>query len=152
MLFSRAWRPLLLAAVFVAVAVAVAVATPAQASTESATVTRPTVPIVKRVLTKTWDLDRENSVDKVTLTFRSLRLLTTRAAIPTDFVEGRWVTPVASVFDQKIVTLSPNILNGGTDRYCLLYRVTFTGIVWKGDFGWMAKNRNVTTRRISNTC
>ena len=148
-LFSRAWRPLLLAAMFV---VAVVAATPAQASTEFATVTRPTVPIVKRVLTKTWDLDRENSVDKVTLTFRSLRLLTTRTAIATDFVPGGWVTPVASVFDQKIVTLSPNILNGGTDRYCLLYRVTFTGIVWKGDFGWMTKNRNVTTKRVSDTC
>lgn len=73
---------------------------PAQAATESATATRPTVIIAKRALTKTWDLDRETSVDKVTLTFRSLQLLTTRRAIPTDFVEGAWVTPVASVFDQ----------------------------------------------------
>ena len=147
-LFSRALRPLLLAAVFVAFVAT----TPAQGSPGSATVTRPTAPTVKKLLTKAWDLDRENSVDKVTLTFRSLRLLTTRAAIPTDFVEGKWVTPVASVFDQKIVTLSPNILDGGTDRYCVLYRVTFKGIVWKGDFGWMAKNRNVTTKRVSNTC
>jgi hypothetical protein len=147
-LFCRAVRRVLLAA---AVAALVAT-TPAQGSPGSATVIRPTTPIVKRLLTKTWDLDRESSVDKVTLTFRGLRLLTRRAAIPTDFVDGRWVTPVTSVFDQKIVTLSPNILDGGTNRYCLLYRVTFTGIVWKGDFGWMAKNRDVKTKRISDTC
>ena len=147
-LFRRVMRRSLLTATVVAI-----VAVPsAAAATESATATRPTVTIVKRVLTKTWDLDRENSVDKVTLTFRSMRLLSTRPAITTDFVESRWVTPVATVFDQKIVTLSPNILTGVVDRYCLLYRVSFTGLFWKGDFGWMHKNRNVTTKRISSTC
>lgn len=147
-LCCRISRPLLLAAILVAVFAPAS----AQGATESATVTRPTVTIVKRTLTKTWDRDRENSVDTVSLTFRSLRLLTTRQAIPTDFVEARWVTPAAVVFDQKIVTLSPNILDGGVDRYCLIYRVNFTGIFWKGDFGWMSKNRNVTTKRISSTC
>ena len=147
-LFCRSLRPLLLAAtVFGVFAVA-----PAAAQRESTAATRPTGAIVKRALAKTWDLDRENSVDKVTLTFRSLRLSTTRRAVSTDFVEGAWVTPVASVIDQKIVTLSPDILDGGTDRYCLVYRVNFTGIFWKGDFGWSYKNRNVTTKRISSTC
>lgn len=141
-------RPLLLAATVVAVLVV----PPAQAATESATATRPSLTIAKRLLTKTWDLDRENSVDTITLTFRSLRLLATRSAIPTDFVESSWVTPVTSVFDQKIVTLSPNILTGATDRYCVLYRVNYTGIVWKGDFGWMHKNRQVTTKRSSSAC
>lgn len=148
MLSYRTLRSVLLAATLVAVFTVA----PAQAQTESSAAVRPTVTIVKRSLTKTWDLDRENSVDKVSLTFRSLRLLTTRRAIPTDFVEGAWVTPVASVIDQKIVTLSPNILTGGTDRYCALYRVNFTGIFWKGDFGWMHKNRNVITKRISSSC
>ena len=106
MLSYRTLWSMLLAATLVAV---VTVA-PAQAQTESSAAVRPTVTIVKRALIKTWDLDRENSVDKVSLTFRSLRLLTTRRAIPTDFVEGAWVTPVVSVIDQKIVTLSPNIL------------------------------------------
>ena len=148
MLSYRTLRSMLLAATLVAV---VTVA-PAQAQPESSAAVRPTVTIVKRALSKTWDLDRENSVDKVSLTFRSLRLLTTRRAIPADFVEGAWVTPVVSVIDQKIVTLSPNILTGGTDRYCVLYRVNFTGIFWKGDFGWMYKNRNVITKRISSNC
>ena len=147
-LFRPTLRPLLLAATVVSVLAVPA----AQAAPESATVTRPSLTIAKRLLTKTWDLDRENSVDKITLSFRSLRLLTTRRAIPTDFVEGSWVTPVASVFDQKIVTLSPNILTGTTDRYCVLYRVNYTGIVWKGDFGWMHKNRQVTAKRISSAC
>ena len=146
------FRPALGRVLFAALLAALAATMPAQGSSGSATVTRPTAPIVKKLLAKKWDLDRESSVGEVTLTFRSLRLLTTRTATPTDFVEGKWVTPVASVLDQRIVTLSPNILSGGTDRYCLLCRVTFTGIVWKGDFGWMAKNRDVTTKRISNTC
>jgi hypothetical protein len=147
-LFFRPLRLMLLAATVVAV---FAVA-PAQAQTDSSAAVRPTVTIVKRALTKTWDLDYENSVDKITLTFRSLRVLTTRRAIPNDNVEGRWVTPVASVFDQKVVTTSPNILTGGVDRRCLLYRVTYNGIFWKGDFGWMHKNRNTSAKRISNNC
>jgi hypothetical protein len=147
-LFCRTLQSTLLAATVVAVFAGA----PAQAQPESSVAVRPTVTIVKRALTKTWDRDRENSVDKVTLTFRNLRLATTRRATPADFVEGAWVTPVASVIDQKIVTLSPNILTGGTDRYCELYRVNFTGIFWKGDFGWAYKNRNVTTKRISSNC
>jgi hypothetical protein len=149
-LFSRSGRPLLL--VVLTTVVALLAIGPAQARPESATVTRPTVTIVKRLLTKQWDLDEENSVTKVTLTFRSLSLLRTRQAIPTDYVESRWVTPVAGVIDQKMVTLSPNILNGGTDRYCYLYRINYTGIYWKGDFGWRGKNRNVTVKRISSSC
>jgi hypothetical protein len=144
---THAARPLALA-----VAVSLLAVTAAQAAPESTTATRPTVATVKRILTKTWDLDQENSVRKVTLTFRSLKLLTTRRAIPTDFVEGPWVTPVAAVFDQRSVTTSPNILTGGTDYYCTTYRVTFTGIFWKGDFGWAGKNRNVRTTRLSSTC
>jgi hypothetical protein len=147
MKFCRTLQSTLLAATFVAVFAGA----PAQARPESSAAARPTVMIVKRALTKTWDRDRENSVDNVTLTFRSLRLATTRRAIPADSVEGAWVTPV-SVIDQKIVTLSPNILTGGTDRYCLLYRVNFAGIFWKGDYGWTFKNRNVTTKRISSNC
>jgi hypothetical protein len=136
----------------VAFVLAVLTAAPAQAQTEGATVTRPTVKIVKRLLTKAWDTDQENSVDKITLNFRSLQLMATRRAIPTDFVESRWVTPVKSVFDQRTVTTSPNILTGTIDVSCAIYRVNFTGIVWKGDFGWMYKNRNVTAKRISSTC
>jgi hypothetical protein len=135
-------------AVLICVLVA-ATTTPAQADTQ---VTRPGAAVVKRALVKVWDLDRENSVDKITLTFKSLKLMPTRRAIPPDLVEGTWVTPVASVFLQRIVTTSPNILTGGTDRYCLTYRVNFTGIFWKGDFGWMFKNRNVIAKRISSTC
>ena len=147
-LFCRMLRPMLLAGV----TVAVFAVPPAQAQTESSAAVRPTVTIVKRALTKTWDLDHENSVDKITLTFKSLRVLTTRRAIPADNVESRWVTPVASVFDQKVVTTSPNILTGTVDRSCLLYRVTYNGIFWKGDFGWMHKNRNTSWKRISNNC
>jgi hypothetical protein len=147
----RVLRPLLLAAVL---SVAVLAAAPAKGAFESSAATRPTVTIVKRGLTKTWDLDRENSVDKVTLSFKSVRLLKTRRAVPNrDFIEpNAWVTPVAAVFDQKIVTLSPNILTGGTDRYCLIYRVSFTGIFWKGDFSWTYKNRDVNARRVTDSC
>jgi hypothetical protein len=148
--FDRSGRPLLL--VLVATAVALLSVGPAQARPEAATVTRPTVTIVKRLLTKQWDTDEENSVTKVSLTFRSLALMRTRPAIPTDYVESRWVTPVAAVIEQKSVTLSPNILTGETVRYCYLYRINYTGIYWKGDFGWRGKNRNVTTRRISSSC
>ena len=147
-LFSRSGRPLLL--VVVATAIALLSVGSAQARPESATVTRPTVTVVKRLLTKQWDLDEENSVTKVALTFRSLKLMRTRSAIPTDYVESRWVTPVAAVIDQKSVTLSPDILTGNTVRYCYLYRINYTGIYWKGDFGWRGKNRNVTTKRISS--
>lgn len=129
-----------------------AIVAPAGAETKASAVERPSSTVVKRSLVKVWDRDRENSVDKITLTFKSLKLLTTRRAIPGDLVEGAWVTPVASVFLQRTVTTSSNILTGGVDRYCLTYRVNFTGIFWKGDFGWMFKNRNVTTKRISSTC
>ena len=146
----RGFRPLLFAAVL---AVAVAAA-PANAAFESSAATRPTAGIVKRGLTKTWDLDRENSVDTITLAFKSVRLLQTRRAVPSrDYVEpNAWVTPVAAIFNQKIVTLSPNILTGQTDRYCVLYRVNFTGIFWKGDFGWSYKNRDIQTRRVAGSC
>jgi hypothetical protein len=144
-----ALRPLALAAVILPV---LAVA-PAQARTEATASKRPSAVIVKRGLTKTWALDYNNSVDKVTLTFRSLQLLPTRRAVPyRDFVEpGKWVTPVASVFDQKTITMSPNILTGQTDRTCRIYRVNFTGIFWRGDFGWTYKNRNVKTKRIMDS-
>jgi hypothetical protein len=150
-LSRRVLRPLLVGAVLALLSVAVS---PASAAFESSAATRPTATIVKRGLTKTWDLDRENSVDKVTLTFKNVKLMQTRRAVPArDFVEpNAWVTPVAVTFDQKIVTLSPNILTGKTDRYCLIYRVNFTGIFWKGDFGWSYKNRDIKTRRVADSC
>lgn len=150
-LCHRALRPLLVAAVLAVVSLAVS---PANAAFEAASATRPTAATVKRGLAKTWDLDRENSVDKITLTFRSVKLLQTRRAVPyRDFVEpNAWVTPVAAIFDQKIVTLSPNILTGKTDRYCLIYRVNFTGIFWRSDFGWAYKNRDVKTKRVADSC
>lgn len=126
---------------------------PVAASTSSTSVTgRPSVAVVKQGLTKFWDRDQETSVDKITLRFRSLRLHGTRRAVPTrDFVEStKWVTPVSAVFDQRTVRTSQDILNGGTIRSCFVYRVTFTGIFWQGDFGWTFKNRDVKTKRLSS--
>jgi hypothetical protein len=38
------------------------------------------------------------------------------------------------------------------DGQCLVYRWNWTGIFWKGDFGWTFKNRDVTFKRIADTC
>ena len=112
---------------------------------------RPTAAMVKRGLTKVWDTDAENSVDKITLTFRSLKILRTRRAITTDFVESAWVTPVTAVFDQRTVRTSTDILNGGaTIRSCSVYRVSFVGIFWKGDVGWSFKNRDTKAKALSS--
>lgn len=148
---STARRALLLAAGAIAT---LAFAVPAQTATDATTGNRPTPTVVKRALTKTWALDYNNSVDTVTLRFRSLKLLATRKAVPyRDFVEpNKWVTPVAAVFDQKTVRRSHDILSGKDTRDCWIYRVSFTGIFWKGDFGWTYKNRDVTSKRISNSC
>ena len=126
-------------------------AAPAGAATDATTATRPTVAIVKRGLTKTWDLDKENSVDKITLVWRSVNLLPTRKAVPyRDFVEpGKWVTPVSAVFDQKTVRTSYDVLNDTEIRTCMTYRVTFTGIFWQGEFGWTYKNRNVSSKQTA---
>ena len=111
---------------------------------------RPSVTVVKRGLTKFWDKDQETSVDTITLKFRKVKVLATRRAIPgRDVVESAWVTPVTAVFDQRTVRTSTDILNGGTIRSCFLYRVSFNGIFYKGDFGWAFKNRNTTTKRLS---
>jgi len=146
---SPARRALVAAVAALAV---LALALPATAA-ESAS-KRPTTASVKRALTKTWALDYNNSVETVTLHFKSLKLLTTRPSVPNgDFIEpGKWVTPVAAVFDQKTVRRSHDILSGKDTRECSIYRVNFTGIFWRGDFGWSYKNRDVTTKRISSSC
>ena len=111
---------------------------------------RSSVTVVKRGLTKFWDKDQETSVDTLTLKFRKVKVLATRRAVPgRDVVESAWVTPVTAVFDQRTVRTSTDILNGGTIRSCFLYRVSFNGIFYKGDFGWAFKNRNTTTKRLS---
>jgi hypothetical protein len=140
-------RVLALASTMVLVlGVSVSAATAAQATT---TVERPSVATVKRGLVRFWDTDQENSVDKITLVFRSVKLLPTRRSIPaTDVVEGDWVT---AVFDQRTVRTSTDILNGGaTIRSCYVYRVSFVGIFWKGDLGWAFKNRNTKTKLVSS--
>jgi hypothetical protein len=115
-------------------------------------VERPTVSLVKRGLTKFWDVDQENTVDKITLRFRSVKILATRKAVPgRDIVESDWVTPVTAVFDQRTVRTSSDILNGGTIRSCFVYRVAFNGIFYRGDFGWTFKNRDTRTKRLSST-
>jgi hypothetical protein len=127
-----------------------ATAAGAAASDAAVSAERPSVAVVKRGLTKFWDTDQENSVDKITLTFRKLSVLATRKAIPgRDIVESDWVTPVSAVFDQRTVRTSSDILNGGTIRSCFLYRVTFNGIFYRGDFGWTFKNRATKTTRLS---
>ena len=146
-LLCNAWRVLALASTMVLVlGVSVSAATAAQST---ATVERPSVATVKRGLTRFWDTDQENSVDKITLVFRSVKLHSTRRSIPTtDFVEGDWVTPVTAVFDQRTVRTSTDILNGGaTIKSCY---VSFVGIFWKGDFGWAFKNRNTKTKQVSS--
>jgi hypothetical protein len=137
----------------VAVLAVLAVALPAAAA-DSASSKRPTTVSVKRALTKTWALDYKTSVDTVALTFKSLRLLTTRRSVPNrDFIEpNKWVTPVAAVFDQKTVRRSYDILSDKNTVSCFVYRVNFTGIFWRGDFGWSYKNRDVTSKRISESC
>ena len=138
----------------VALAALLATAVPAHTAVESPSATRATSVVVKRSLTKTWALDYQSSVDKVTLTFKNVKLLMTRRAVPyRDLVEPNvWITPVAAVFDQKTVRRSHDILTGQTVRSCWIYRVNFTGIFWKGDFGWTYKNRDVKTKRISSSC
>lgn len=129
----------------VACSIASIAAVTAQAGNSSATaVTRPTVKIVKSGLIKQWDTDRETSVDKIQLVFKSVRLLPTRKAVPyRDFVEpGKSVTPVSAVFNQAI----------RTNSYCVVYRWNFTGIFWQGDYGWTFKNRDVTYKRIADSC
>jgi hypothetical protein len=143
-------RALVLAVAIVSV---LAVALPAVAA-ESASSKRPTAAAVKRALTKTWGTDYKTSVDTVTVQFKSLRLLTTRRSVPNrDFIEpGKWVTPVAAVFDQKTVRRSYDILSDTNTRECSIYRVNFTGIFWRGDFGWSYKNRDVASKRTSSSC
>lgn len=142
-------RGLALASLAVLVAAPSAVAE--NASTSATAAERPTVSLVKRGLTKFWDTDQENSVDKITLRFRSVKLLPTRRAVPgRDIVESDWVTPVAAVFDQRTVRTSTDVLNGGTIRSCFLYRVSFNGIFYRGDLGWTFKNRDTKTTRLSS--
>jgi hypothetical protein len=143
-------RGLVLASLSVLLAAPSAVA--GGTSTTANAVERPTVSLVKRGLTKFWDTDQENSVDRITLRFRSVKLLPTRRAVPgRDIVESDWVTPVAAVFDQRTVRTSTDVLNGGTIRSCFLYRVSFNGIFYRGDFGWTFKNRDTRTKRLSST-
>lgn len=144
--FRRALTLVVSASVLASLVPAAALAAPS-----SGTAVRPSVAIVKRGLTKTWDLDKETSVDKITLVWRSVKLLKTRKAVPyRDFVEpGKWVTPVTAVFDQKTVRTSYDVLNDTEIRSCFTYRVTFSGIFWKGDFGWKYKNRDVTAKQTA---
>jgi len=122
----------------------------ATSSGTAATAERPAVKVVKRGLTKFWDTDQENTVDKISLKFLRVNVLATRRAVPgRDIVESAWVTPVTAVFDQRTVRTSTDILNGGTIRSCFLYRVSFNGIFYKGDFGWTFKNRDTKTKRLS---
>ena len=131
--------------------VATSTAAGALSSDTSATAERPTVAIVKRGLTKFWDSDQETSVDKITLKFLRLNVLATRRAVPgRDIVESSWVTPVTAVFDQRTVSTSTDILNGGTIRSCYVYRVSFNGIFYKSDFGWTFKMRDTMTQRLSS--
>jgi hypothetical protein len=121
------------------------------AAAAEAAAERPSVAIVKRGLTRYWDTDQENSVDKITLTFRKVKVLATRKAVPgRDIVESSWVTPVTAVFDQRTIRTSTDILNGGTIRSCFLYRVTFDGIFYRSEFGWAFKNRDTKTARLSS--
>lgn len=121
------------------------------AAAAGAAAERPSVAIVKRGLTRFWDTDQENSVDKITLTFRKVKVFATRKAVPgRDIVESSWVTPVTAVFDQRTIRTSTDILNGGTIRSCFLYRVTFDGVFYRGDLGWTFKNRNTKTARLSS--
>ena len=146
----RMGRVLALASTMVLVlGASVSAATAAQTTTP---VERPSVATVKRGLVRFWDTDQENSVDKITLVFRSVKLPPTRRSIPaTDVVEGDWVTPVTAVFDQRTVRTSTDILNGGaTIRSCYVYRVSFVGIFWKGDLGWAFKNRSTKTKQVSS--
>lgn len=116
-----------------------------------ATAERPSVTIVKRGLTKFWDTDQENTVDKISLRFLRVKILATRKAVPgRDIVESAWVTPAIAVFDQRTVSTSTDILNGGTIRSCSLYRISFNGIFYKSDFGWAFKNRDTKTKRLSS--
>lgn len=139
---------LVLASLFALVVMSSAAA--ASSSDASAKAERPTVAIVKRGLTKFWDTDQESSVDTVTLKFRRVKVLATRKAIPgRDIVESAWVTPVVAVFDQRTVRTSTDILNDSTIRSCFLYRISFNGIFYKGDFGWTFKNRDTKTKRLS---
>jgi hypothetical protein len=121
------------------------------AAVAEAAAERPSVAIVKRGLTRYWDTDQENSVDKITLTFRRVKVLATRRAVPgRDIVESAWVTPVTAVFDQRTIRTSTDILNGGTIRSCFLYRVMFDGVFFRGEFGWAFKNRETRTTRLSS--
>ena len=121
------------------------------AADAAAAAERPSVAIVKRGLTRFWDTDQENSVDKITLSFRRVKVLVTRKAVPgRDVVESAWVTPVTAVFDQRTIRTSTDILNGGTIRSCFLYRVTFNGIFYRGEFGWAFKNRDTKAARLSS--
>lgn len=141
-------RALVLASLLALVMTSAATAT--RSSDVSTSAQRPTVTVVKRGLTKFWDVDQENSVDKITLKFLRVKILATRAAVPgRDVVESAWVTPVTAVFDQRTVSTSSDILNGGTIRSCAVYRVFFNGIFYKGDFGWVFKNRDTKTKRLS---
>lgn len=129
---------------------AAAAATSASDASAAAQAQRPTVTVVKRGLTKFWDTDQENTVDKITLKFLKVKILATRKAVPgRDIVESTWVTPVSAVFDQRTVSTSSDILNGGTIRSCAVYRVFFNGIFYKSDFGWTFKNRDTKTKRVS---
>ena len=145
----RARRCLVLASLLV-LAVAPSAAG-GNAAVAGAAAERPSVAIVKRGLTRFWDTDQENSVDKITLTFRKVKVFATRKAVPgRDIVESSWVTPVTAVFDQRTIRTSTDILNGGTIRSCFLYRVTFDGVFYRGDLGWTFKNRNTKTARLSS--
>ena len=145
----RARRCLVLASLLV-LAVAPSAAG-GNAAAAGAAAKRPSVAIVKRGLTRFWDTDQENSVDKITLTFRKVKVFATRKAVPgRDIVESSWVTPVTAVFDQRTIRTSTDILNGGTIRSCFLYRVTFDGVFYRGDLGWTFKNRNTKTARLSS--
>lgn len=148
LLFRLGRRVLVLASLLCLVVSSTAVG--AVHSGEAATAERPSITVVKRGLTKFWDVDQENSVDKITLKFLRVKILATRSAIPgRDIVESAWVTPVIAVFDQRTVSTSTDILNGGTIRSCAVYRISFNGIFYKGDFGWVFKNRDTKTKRLS---
>ena len=120
---------------------------PAQAATDArAAAGRPSVAIVKRALITHYATDAQYGPWKNRIAFKTLRLLATRSSVPNrDFIEpGKKVTPVSSSF----ILTSRDTKNG----YCFVYSYSFTGIFWRGDFGWEFKNRDVKYKRIADSC
>jgi hypothetical protein len=122
---------------------------------------RPTVTIVKKGFTNTWDTEFEHTTGgpgSITLKFEKVRLGKTRRnrGESIQMPYGTWYTPAQATFVQTIdhETCEPELSSPyvQAENPCTtnhqVTRVVATGNFYKSDFGWRYVPKGATTKTI----